>query len=372
MNNKLLIALPITTLLLCSMNGSNAFNEDKAHPLVARPAYNNYFDYIIVGAALFGYQTNIYYEASFKTASAINKVEILKYKPLTKDFISIHTYTSSSSRAFKNSVLADEIYTQKEYEDVGMIGPAFLFKVTSSEGTRSHVVYSYCRDYNNPITYSPNKNEQSVRGDNIIYYYNGQTDEINTTYEFAKFTDYAKDATYEFDSQNFIYETEPLFYAAVSNDYNFIPEFIYSPAYLKMVDTNNYFPYLHQSNSDPTILIRGEFFKTDTYSNNLSFRLNDSLYIDPSTRLTFKSKKTGLVKTKKLFFPLGSKLIGNPEDEANRFYVVAERGGASKSIFSIPIKISSFSTSLIGDCPTSEYCIQMEESVPDFSLLEEE
>ena len=363
MNNKLITLIPIaSSILLGAAHGG---------PTGPTITMEDRLSYAIISPGLKGYVTNISFAVTFKNRKSTNYVKIYKYKPLTKEYLLIKTFDTSNTVILSETFDVVEPYTKKEYQDCGLAGPRFVFEVQFSTWKFERYFDTSYRDYETTETIITNKvRDKEFFGSSSVYYYDGFNDYSKTINETFKLTDYAKEAFYEFNSQNYIDINQAIFTNHITNEdeTTFSAQLTYSNAYFELYDAHNYFPYLHYSENDPRVIVLGELVN---YSGGLGFSVKDNLYIDPLTRITYRTNKVGRIKTSKLFLPVGVKRKESEVEEANRFSIYAERVGYSKSKLRFDFDMSDFAPGLIGECATSDYCVQFESTEPDFEIGEE-
>ena len=94
--------------------------------------------------------------------------------------------------------------------------------------------------------------------------------------------------------------------------------------------------------------------------------IDEDLYIDPSTREMYRSQKSGLIKTNKLYFPISFPSEFN--DTLNYFSIFVKGLGLNKETLVTRLDLGKLSSNMIGDCATSSYCVSSYFDDPDFSL----
>ena len=356
MNNKKLLIIPIaaTSLLL------------GAKPDVTPVTFLDKFHYAIISPGQKGYLTNISFNVSFSTINSANYVQIYKFKPLTLEYILIGEYQN------KNFVINEtldvlEPYTKQDYSECGLLGPRFFFKIQFNNYVLERYFDTKYRDYENTETLDfYEKDSRLLPGSVSAFYYDGANDYKTTIEEAFTTTSYTQDALYEFDNQNYIDFDRAIFSNSIKKDNKtFKVQLTSSGAYLEINDVNNYFPNLHLSRTDSTVIILGELIP---FKDGMGFKVTDNLYIDPLTRITYRTNRIGRIKVNRLYFPIGVKRKESEVSDANQIKIFVERAGYSKSRLKFTFNMGDFGHDIIGDCATNEYCVQFDNSEPNFDI----
>lgn len=125
-------------------------------------------------------------------------------------------------------------------------------------------------------------------------------------------------------------------------------KFIYTKAEFHIKDYNNVYPHLPKSD--------GEIILDMTCQDNngeISFALDEEMYVNTSTLEMFTMNAGSLAKTNKLFIPVGKEHLL----EGDECYILLK--GAGYSLIDIKLPLSFyFSKKIIGQCFDSDYCIK--------------
>ncbi len=359
MKNKVFL-LPLSTLLLCSGNQSDIRlpNDDFM--------FADTFDFVCVGASLDGYPIDISFAASFSSLNQNRLIEVHKLNPITIKYALIEIVEANQRIVYKTFTF-NENYTLSDYQKIGLDGPRFKFLIKDGKNELvSKIFDTKSINYEDIVHYDVG-DSSLIRSEKNIFYYDGKRDYKSFLNEVFTFSEYVKAKEYDFNYQNSIDISSSLLESKLNyRQRNVRLDFESRNCYITMNDVNNYFPYLHVSNEDPTVVVFGEIYNLKS---GVGFRINDNLFIDPTTRITYREKKRGLVRTNMLYFPLGVKRASNAE--GNKFTLTLGKCGFSKSALHIDFNIGNFSNTLIGDCATSSFCVTSYPSNPDFSFNEE-
>lgn len=355
-SKTLILSLPTLSLLLSSS------------PTIAKAStfeysYANQLDMLQVSAVAINSVTKISAIFSFSNANPPTRQFTLhRLNPNTNEYDSIES-KKTSGKVAKLEFDYVETLSATSFIIKGYNGPRFKisYRVALSSKTVEFDT-NFCSDtrYGRKInTYHSEENiiESSYNGRYI-----DNTKGIDTYFaEEIEITDYVKDAIYDFDSQNYIDPSFKLFkFHHAPLIYN--PIFCYDETYLFFNDRYSVFNNLHETT--PTVTLKGrlELGEDDFYH----FVINEDLYIDPSTRVMYRTPKNGLIKTNKLYFPISFPSEFN--DSLNYFSIFVKGLGLNKETLVTRLDLGKLSDNMIGDCATSSYCVSSYFDDPDFSL----
>ena len=365
MKDKLLISfLPITSILLLGA---------KANPNIeinTEISYQDKVDKIIIGAGEKGYLTDIYFSASFRSAGINtnkNTIKVYKLNPLVDKYELIKTF-ETTKRRIEEKFQALELFDASEYASRDYYGPIFRFNITCLNQKSSQYFDAYLTspyDEKDALN-SYLSNSNTLISENNIFSYYGKEEFESFVSESFFVTDMMERKIYDFDAQNYLDFLANIISSKVNTSLFDISSFTYSDAYLFLLDMNNYFPHLH-SERNSAINIKGKIVAVD---DGYGFEITDNLYIDPTTRLTYFEHLEGTIKTKKLYFPVNVANMPVVNEVANRAFIFINRVGLSKSKLVLGVDFNSFMDGLIGECATSDYCIKVEPTIPDFEIGE--
>ena len=214
-------------------------------------------------------------------------------------------------------------------------GLRFSFSASSNQLalSRSGVLYPYLKKSINALqyrnsTYNAENCFLKLEKENLI------TDESFGFYDYNEFISKSKNNTIDFSS--------------VKMQYLMDYDFRYEKVEYHIKDYNNIYPNLYRENNEVVL-------NMNCISNNseLSFELDDELYVNPETLEMSSTRYKKYVKTDSLYIPIGKQSLL----EENDSYIIIKEAGYSANDIILPLTYY-FSKPLLGLCYNSEYCIE--------------
>lgn len=125
-------------------------------------------------------------------------------------------------------------------------------------------------------------------------------------------------------------------------------DFTYTSAVYRIKDYKGVYPYLRKTNDEAEITLSCIKDK-----HNISFVIEDDLYVNPETLEMSSYPLPNFVSTNELFIPIGKQELLQENDS----YILIEEAGYSALDLMIPFSYY-FNKKMVGLCYESDYCIE--------------
>ena len=211
------------------------------------------------------------------------------------------------------------------------------FEIFSDASAESLFAKTLTIERADPLTIQP-----SVDGETIYY----------APYSIINIGDgVRKRETYNFTDNSVVFLNDNYYEISLEGQkilYNFYKEFTYTSASLIFSDIDNLFKDINvlpgKKITVPLTIVQN--------NKELTFKFQNTFYVNPHTLHMSSKRKMGYVKTSRLYLPINKK----EEIEGMKFQIVIKDAGCNKS--TITLDVSYYSTrNLFGYCENSDYCI---------------
>ncbi len=325
--------------------------------------YQNQIDVVQISAVEINRKSTIDFAASFvnKSFSQKHTFTLSRLNPKTNEYDVIGEKTLIG-KAVSTTFEYVETISSSFFLVKGMNGPRFkisfnigilVFEPTFDANFGSETRYA-------KRLYTYHSDKTNISSSSNAIYINESTEENSTFIENYNLSDEVVNSLYEFNNQNYFDPSFPLFsYIAPNNIFK--KDFYYDETFIFFEDKHNAFPYLR--NQYGYVKVIGKLEKKNYFYN---FVIDEDLYIDPLTRITYRTPINSYLKVNKLFFPFEIASEFNKTDNYLTLFVYG--AGYNRETIVSRFDLGLLSTNILGDCATSSYCVSAISSDADFSI----
>ncbi len=350
-------------LLISSIFLSSCASSKSSEVEAATYRYQNQIDIVQISAIEINRKSSIDFAASFisKSFSQKHTFTLSRLNPKTNEYDVIGEKTLIG-KAVSTTFEYVETISSSFFLVKGMNGPRFKisFKIgiLVSEPTFDANFGSETRYAKRLYTYHSDK--RNISSSSNAIYLNESNEENLTFNENYNLSDEVVNSLYEFNNQNYFDPSFPLFsYSAPNNILK--KDFYYDETFIFFEDKHNAFPYLR--NQYGYVKVIG---KLEMNNNFYNFVIDEDLYIDPLTRITYRTPNDSYLKVNKLFFPF--EIASDFNKTENYLTIFVYGAGYNRETIISRFDLGLLSTNILGDCATSSYCVSAVSSDADFSL----